>query len=96
MLAKGVLCYLKGVKSRKIIWCAARDKFPFVSCEIYAYSHKRVNKRVPVIHEDNVGAKQLPGSGNFQGHSKHLAVSSSLHQSGHREQKGVKRDLQLR
>jgi hypothetical protein len=29
-LAKGVLHYLKGVKSRKIIWCASRVKFPFV------------------------------------------------------------------
>jgi hypothetical protein len=33
MFAKGVLRYLKCVKSRKIIWCAARVKFPFVSCE---------------------------------------------------------------
>ena len=38
MLAKGVLRYLKGVKSRKIVWCAARVKFSFVPCEIYAYS----------------------------------------------------------
>jgi hypothetical protein len=38
LLAKSVLRYLKGVKSRKIIWCAARVKFPFVPCEIYAYS----------------------------------------------------------
>jgi hypothetical protein len=26
------------VKSRKSIWCAARIKFPFVPCKIYAYS----------------------------------------------------------
>jgi hypothetical protein len=38
VLAKGVLRYLKGVKSRKIVSCASRVKFPFVSCEIYAYS----------------------------------------------------------
>ena len=38
VLAKGVLRYLKGVKSRKIVWCASRVKFPFVPCEIYAYS----------------------------------------------------------
>jgi hypothetical protein len=38
VLAKGVLRYLKGVKSRKIVWCAARVKFPFVPCEIYTYS----------------------------------------------------------
>jgi len=38
VLAKGVLRYLKGVKSRKIIWCASRVKFPFAPCEIYAYS----------------------------------------------------------
>ena len=36
VLAKGVLRYLKGVKSRKIVWCASRVKFPFVPCEIYA------------------------------------------------------------
>ena len=28
MLAKGVLCYLKGVKSWKIMWCAAHVQFP--------------------------------------------------------------------
>jgi hypothetical protein len=38
VLAKVMLRYLKGVKSRKIIWCASRVKFPFVPCEIYAYS----------------------------------------------------------
>jgi hypothetical protein len=38
VLAQGVLRYLKGVKSRKIVWCASRVKFPFVPCEIYAYS----------------------------------------------------------
>ena len=38
VLAKGVLRYLKGVKSRKIHWCASCFKFPFVPCEIYAYS----------------------------------------------------------
>ncbi len=34
----GVLRYLKGVKSRKIVWCTSRVKLPFVPCEIYAYS----------------------------------------------------------
>ncbi len=38
VLAKGVLRYLKGVKSRKIVWYASRVKFPFVPCELYAYS----------------------------------------------------------
>ncbi len=38
VLAKGVLRYLTGVKSRKITWCASRVKFPFVPCKIYAYS----------------------------------------------------------
>ena len=38
VLAKRVLRYLKGVQSREIIWCASRVKFPFVSCEIFAYS----------------------------------------------------------
>ena len=38
VLVKGVLRYLEGVKSRKIVWCAAHVKFPFVPCEIYAYS----------------------------------------------------------
>ena len=32
VLAKGVLRYLKGVKSRKIVWCASRVKVPFVPC----------------------------------------------------------------
>ena len=36
VLAKGVLRYLKGVKARKIVWCASRVKFPFVPCELYA------------------------------------------------------------
>jgi len=38
VLAQGVLRYLKSVKSRKIVWCASRVKFPFVPCELYAYS----------------------------------------------------------
>jgi hypothetical protein len=36
----GLLRYLKGAKSRNIIWCTARVKFPFVPCE-YAYSDAR-------------------------------------------------------
>ena len=32
VLSKGVLRYLKGVKSRKIVWCASRVKVPFVPC----------------------------------------------------------------
>jgi hypothetical protein len=34
VLATGVLRYLQGVKSRKIVWCASRVKIPFVPCEI--------------------------------------------------------------
>jgi hypothetical protein len=131
VLAKGVLRYLKGVKSRKIVWCASRVKFPFVPCEIYAYSdaswadivpqrksslsylifcnnavfswksslssvlamssaeaelialcacaadvaycRKLANElgflqlRPTIIHEDNLGAKQIAESGNFKG-----------------------------
>ncbi len=47
MLAKGVLRYLKCVKSRKIIWCDASFKFPFVSCEIYVYSDASWTDIVP-------------------------------------------------
>ena len=160
VLAKGVLHYLKGVKSRKIVWCAARVKFPFVPCEIYAYSdaswpdvvpqrkssrsylslifcnnavfswksslssvlamssaeaelialcacaadvaycRKLANElgflqlRPTVIHEDNVGAKQLAESGNFKGRSKHFElrwrfqhhyINRGLHEPGLRE-----------
>jgi hypothetical protein len=138
VLAKGVLRYLKGVKSRKIVWCASRVKFPFVPCEIYAYSdaswadvvpqrksslsylifcnnavfswkaslssvfamssaeaelialcacaadvaycRKLANElgflqlRPTIIHEDNLGAKQIAESGNFKGRSKHFEL----------------------
>ena len=138
VLAKGVLRYLKGVKSRKIVWCATRVKFPFVPCEIYAYSdaswadvvpqHKSslsylifcnnavfswkfslssvlamssaeaelialcacaadvaycrnladelgfLQLRPTIIHEDNIGAKQLAESGSFKGRSKHFEL----------------------
>ncbi len=47
VLAKGVLLYLKGVKSRKIVWCASLVKFPFVPCEIYAYSDASCSDIVP-------------------------------------------------
>jgi hypothetical protein len=47
VLAKGVLRCLKGVKSRKIVWCASRVKFPFVPCEIYAYSDASWADTVP-------------------------------------------------
>jgi hypothetical protein len=137
-LAKGVLRYLKGVKGRKIIWCAKNVKHPFVPCELYAYSdaswadvvpqrksslcylifcnnavfswkstlssvlamssaeaelialcacaadvaycRKLANElgflqlRPTVIHEDNIGAKQLAESGNFKGRSKHFEL----------------------
>jgi hypothetical protein len=136
VLAKVMLRYLKGVKSRKIIWCASRVKFPFVPCEIYAYSDASWADIVPqrknslnylifcnnavfswkdflssvlamssaeaelialcacaadvaycrkfanelgflqlyptIIHEDNLGAKQIAESGNFKGCSKHF------------------------
>jgi hypothetical protein len=138
VLAKGVLRYLKGVKSRKIVWSASRVKCPFVPCEIYAYSdaswadivpqrksslsylifcnnavfswkaslssvlamssaeaelialcacaadvaycRKLANElgflqlRPTVIHEDNLGAKQIAESGNFIGRSKHFEL----------------------
>ena len=163
VLAKGVLRYLKGVKSRKIVWCAARVKFPFVPCEIYAYSdaswadvvpqrksslsylifcnnavfswksslssvlamssaeaelialcacaadvaycRKLANElgflqlRPTVIHEDNVGAKQLAESGNFKGRSKHFELRwRFLHHYINRgivRIQAIKRDLQL-
>ena len=165
VLAKGVLHYLKGVKSRKIVWCAARVKFPFVPCEIYAYSdgswadvvpqrksslsylifcnnavfswksslssvlaiamssaeaelialcacaanvaycRKLANElgflqlRPTIIHEDNIGAKQLAESGSFKGRSKHFELRwRFLHHYINRgivSIKAIKRDLQL-
>ena len=162
MLAKGVLRYLKGVKSRKIIWCATRVKFPFVPCEIYAYSDaswtdvvpqrksslsclifcnnavfswksslssflamssaeanlialcacaadvaycRKLNElgflqlRPTIIHEDNIGAKQLAESGSFKGRSKHFELRwRFLHHYINRDIvsiKAIKRDLQL-
>jgi hypothetical protein len=163
VLAKGVLRYLKGVKSRKIVWCASRVKFPFVPCELYAYSdaswadivpqrksslsylifcnnavfswkaslssvlamssaeaelialcacaadvaycRKLANElgflqlRPTVIHEDNLGAKQIAESGNFKGRSKHFELRwRFLHHYINRgivSIKAIKRDLQL-
>ena len=163
VLAKGVLRYLKGVKSRKIKWCAKNVKFPFVPCELYAYSdaswadvvpqrksslsylifcnnavfswkstlssvlamssaeaelialcacaadvaycRKLANElgflqlRPTVIHEDNIGAKQLAESGNFKGRSKHFELRwRFLHHYINRgivSIKAVKRNLQL-
>jgi hypothetical protein len=163
VLAKGVLRYLKGVKSRKIVWCASRVKFPFVPCEIYAYSdaswadivpqrksslsylifcnnavfswkaslssvlamssaeaelialcacaadvaycRKLANElgflqlRPTVIHEDNLGAKQIAESGNFKGRSKHFELRwRFLHHYINRgivSIKAIKRELQL-
>ena len=163
VLAKGVLRYLKGVKSRKIVWCASRVKFPFVPCELYAYSdaswadivpqrksslsylifcnnavfswkaslssvlamssaeaelialcacaadvaycRKLANElgflqlRPTIIHEDNLGAKQIAESGNFKGRSKHFELRwRFLHHYINRgivSIKAVKRDLQL-
>jgi hypothetical protein len=166
VLAKGVLRYLKGVKSRKIVWCASHIKFPFVSCELYAYSdaswadivpqrkssltylifcnnavfswkaslssvpamssaeaelialcsctadvadvaycRKLANElgflqlRPTVIHEDNLGAKQIAQSGNFKGRSKHFELCwRFLHHYinwGIVSIKAIKRDLQL-
>ena len=163
LLAKSVLRYLKGVKSRKIIWCAARVKFPFVPCEIYAcsdascadvvpqrksslcylifcnnavfswkstltsvlamssaeaelialcagaadvaYCRKLANElgflqlRPTIIHEDNLGAKQLAESRSFKGRSKHFELQwRFLHHYINRgivRINAVKRDLQL-
>jgi hypothetical protein len=162
VLAKGVLRYLKGVKSREIIWCASRVKFPFVPCEIYAYSNaswedivpqrksslsslifcniavfswkaslssvlamssaeaesialcacaadvaycrKLANKlgflqlRPTIIHEDNLGVKQIAESGNFKGRSKHFELRwRFLHHYINRgivSIKAIKRELQ--
>lgn len=162
-VAKGVLRYLKGHKSRKITWCAKNVKYPFVPCELYAYSdaswadvvpqrksslcylifcnnavfswkstlssvlamssaeaelvalcacaadiaycRKIANElgflqlRPTVVHEDNVGAKQLAESGNFKGRSKHYELRwRFLHHYINRgilSIKAVKRDLQL-
>jgi hypothetical protein len=163
VLGKGVLRYLKGVKSRKIVWCASRVKFPFVPCEIYAYSdaswadivpqrksslsylifcnnavfswkaslssvlamssaeaelialcacaadvaycRKLANElgflqlRPTIIHEDNLGAKQIAESGNFKGRSKHFELRwRFLHHYINRgivSIKAIKRELQL-
>lgn len=163
VLAKGVLRYLKGVKSRKISWCASRVKFPFVPCEIFAYSdaswadvvpqrksslsylifcnnavfswksslssvlamssaeaelialcacaadvaycRKLANElgflqlRPTIIHEDNLGAKQIAESGNFKGRSKHFELRwRFLHHYINRgiiSIKAIKRDIQL-
>jgi hypothetical protein len=163
---KGVLRYLEGVKSRKIIWCASRVKFPFVPCEIYAYSDASWEYIVPqrkrslsylifcnnavfswkasfssvlamlsaeaelidlcacaadvaycrtlanelgflqlrptimnIIHEGNLGAKQIAESGNFKGRSKHFELRwRFLHHYINRvivSIKAIKRELQL-
>jgi hypothetical protein len=163
VLAKGVLRYLKGVKSRKIVWCASHVKFPFVPCEIYAYSdaswadivpqrksslsylifcnnavfswksslssvlamssaeadlialcacaadvaycRKLANElgflqlRPTIIHEDDLGAKQIAESGNFKGRSRHFELRwRFLHHYINRgivSIKAIKRELQL-
>ena len=162
-VAKGVLRYLKGRKSRKITWCAQNVKYPFAPCELYAYSdaswadvipqrkstlcylifcnnavfswkstlssvlamssaeaelialcacaadiaycRKLANElgflqlRPTIVHEDNIGAKQLAESGNFKGRSKHYELRwRFLHHFINRgilSIKAVKRDLQL-
>jgi len=162
-IAKGVLRYLKGRKSRKITWCAKNVKYPFAPCELYAYSdaswadvvpqrkstlcylifcnnavfswkstlssvlamssaeaelialcacaadiaycRKLANElgflqlRPTIVHEDNVGAKQLAESGNFKGRSKHYELRwRFLHHYINRgiiSIKTVKRILQL-
>jgi acid stress-induced BolA-like protein IbaG/YrbA len=57
-----------------------------------AYCRKLANElgflqlRFTIIHEDNLGAKQLAESGSFKGRSKHfetMAISTSLCQPGH-------------
>ena len=70
-----------------------------------AYCRKIANElgflqlRPTVVHEDNVGAKQLAESGNFKGRSKHYELRwRFLHHYINRgilSIKAVKRDLQL-
>jgi hypothetical protein len=55
--------------------------------------------RPTVIHEDNLGAKQIAESGNFKGRSKHFELRwRFLHHYINRgivSIKAIKRDLQL-
>jgi len=127
VLAKGVLRYLKGVKSRKIVWCASRVQFPFVPASLssvlamssakaelialcacaadVAYCRKLANElvflqlRPTIIHEDNLGAKQIAESGNFEGRSKHFELRwRFLHHYINRgivSIEAIKRELQL-
>ena len=70
-----------------------------------AYCRKLVNElgflqlRPTIIHEDNLGAKQIAESGNFKGRSKHFELRwRFLHHYINRgivSIKAVKRDLQL-
>ena len=70
-----------------------------------AYCRKLANElgflqlRPTVVHEDNIGAKQLAESGNFKGRSKHYELRwRFLHHFINRgilSIKAVKRDLQL-
>jgi hypothetical protein len=70
-----------------------------------AYCRKLANEpgflqlRPTIIHEDNLGAKQIAESGNFKGRSKHFELRwRFLHHYINRgivSIKAVKRDLQL-
>ena len=70
-----------------------------------AYCRKLANElgflqlRPTIIHEDNLGAKQIAESGNFKGRSKHFELRwRFLHHYINRDIvsiKAVKRDLQL-
>jgi hypothetical protein len=70
-----------------------------------AYCRKLANElgflqlRPTIIHEDNLGAKQIAESGNFKGRSKHFELRwRFLHQNINRgivSIKAIKRDLQL-
>jgi hypothetical protein len=70
-----------------------------------AYCRKLSNElgflqlRLTIIHEDNLGAKQLAESGNFKGRSKHFELRwRFLHHYIHRgivSIKAIKRELQL-
>jgi hypothetical protein len=70
-----------------------------------AYCRKLANElgflqlRPTIVHEDNIGAKQLAESGNFKGRSKHYELRwRFLHHFINRgilSIKAVKRDLQL-
>jgi hypothetical protein len=78
---------------------------PFACAADVAYCRKLANElsflqlRPTIIHEDNLGAKQLAESGSFKGRSKHFELRwRFLHHYINRgivSIKAIKRDLQL-